>query len=132
MNRRTCITTIALVLATASAGVYAENADWAYVTAAWGGAAIDRPSISATSVRIPVKFLLNKPTHIDSAICITSLSGELRDKTIVVSASKGICGLGRDVTDWSFEIHRPPAGSYAVVYNDKSAGYPAIGTVDVP
>jgi hypothetical protein len=132
MNLRICITTIVLGLTAAPAIAHAENADWAYVTAAWGGLVVASPSISAESVHVPLKFWVAKPTRMDSAICITGISGKLRDKTIVVSVSKGLCGLGRDVTDWSFDIPRPPAGSYSVVYNDKTAGYPAIGTVDVP
>ncbi len=132
MELRRFIATFAVALAAAPAIAHAESADWAYVTSAWGGIAVATPSFSATSVHVPLTFWVGKTTRMDSAICIKRISGLVRDKTIVVSVAKRLCGLGRDVQDRSFDIPRPKAGTYSVVYDDETAAFPAIGILDVP
>jgi len=113
-------------------------ATWSYVEKGWGGVALGSPTVEANRVSLPLNLGVHPPERIDSAICISRVSGHVENGRIAVRIYKRICKGGpgsktaaEGAEDLTVHVGKPAPGRYAVVYDDASAGFPKIGEVEV-
>ena len=131
MNRAIRASLVLAVFAMSGCAVYSA-ADWEYVTKQWGGMRIDKPQIAATKVVLPIEVGLRPSTDVDSAICLNGASAKTKAQTIYVSLKSGLCSSISRETPWQIVIARPAPGSYRIVYDDEAAGFPVVGSLQVP
>ena len=123
---------LALAALAATGCAVQSAADWDYVSRQWGGMRVDPPQIEATKVVLPLEVGLRPSTAEDSAICLNGASATRKAQTIYVSLKSGPCSSISRETPWQIVIARPPSGSYRIVYDDETAGFPVVGSLRVP
>jgi|GEM_PF-2108826 len=113
-------------------------ATWSYVEKGWGGVAVEKPTVEAGRVSLPLRLGVHPAERVDSAICIRRVTGRVEDGRIAVRIDKRICQGGpgsktaaEGAEDLTVHVAKPAPGKYAVVYDDASAGFPKIGEVEV-
>jgi hypothetical protein len=103
-----------------------ETATWAFIQERCGGIKIGRGDTSDTYLSIPIDVHDN----FDSGICMYDAKGRLSGTRIELSVKKGLCSGGPFIPLVA-RIPKPLPGDYLIVYADRGANYPKIGTVHV-
>lgn len=123
----TCLVGCGWVVSKASA----ERASWSYVDDAWGGLAVDQLVGSPDNPTLRFKTKLHGAKRMDSAICVCGGSVRVQGQRLIVSLNRCLCDSAT-ATSAELPLPRLASGSYSVVYDDESAGFPVVGRVDVP
>ena len=107
-----------------------EHASWQYVEEAWGGLDVPDSHLSNGVLRLELRFHVQPITRMDSGICVRRASARVAEGRILVGLQKCVCNerLSRppDVS-----LRAPSAGVYEVAYDDREAGLPRLGKVQV-
>lgn len=109
-----------------------ERASWTYVDEAWGGVALIKPQVTADRVTLTFKLFVHEATRSDSAICLHRISTRWQGAELLVRFDKAVCGSSSDAPSLVVAIDPPKPGTYAVMYDDESVGYPILGELVVP
>jgi hypothetical protein len=109
--------------------VTATKADWAFVDSSWGGTKLQSAAATNRDLTITLALGVHPPTRIDSAICTRGVNVRQDGSRIVLSIDRSVCGDGPHPL--TATIAKPAAGTYDVVYDDASAGFPRVGRLTI-
>jgi hypothetical protein len=134
-SRTSCLLVVLVLLAAlgcsrAVTWATTERATWSYVREAWGGVLLGSPIHTGAELRLPFNLDVKSAKRMDSGVCVCGVRARLDGTRIVVAFYKCVCGPGA-TGDLTAMIARPRAGAYSVVYDDKEAGYPVIGSIQI-
>jgi hypothetical protein len=107
----------------------ATTADWAYVDNAWGATKLKSAAATDRDLTLTLTLFVHPPTHVDSGICDRGVHARQEGSRIAVAIDRSLCGDGPHPL--TATIAKPPEGTYDVVYDDASAGYPRIGRLTI-
>ena len=111
--------------------VSTTKAEWSYVRDAWGGVEIGETSLREGELLIPLSLIPEKGSWEDSAICICGAYARQDGSRLLIGIRRCICGAAAGLPS-VLRIPRPSPGRYEVRYDDDAAGYPLLGSIDVP
>lgn len=140
MSLRRRLIVVALVTAAIVAAVAArdsivtwlttERATWQYVEEAWGGVEVPESHLENGALRLVLRFHVHPTTRMDSGICVRRASARIAEGRILVGLQKCLCS-GRHSRPIEVSLRAPSAGVYEVAYDDREAGLPRLGQVQV-
>jgi hypothetical protein len=93
--------------------------------------AVDHANITGQRVAVPYRLGLAKPTHLDSAICPGDTRAAVESGRVLVEIARELCSA-TSKTPRIIDFDRPAPGQYVISYNDAAAGYPQLGSVNIP
>jgi hypothetical protein len=110
-------------------GVTATKADWAFVDRSWGGTKLQSAAATDRDLTITLALGVDRPKQIDSETCTRGVHARQDGSRIVLSIDRSVCGDGPHPS--TATIAKPAVGTYDVVYDDASAGFPRVGRLIV-
>jgi hypothetical protein len=111
--------------------VTSEPPPWSYVEDGWGGVRLGAPEIVSGVASLPFTFHAHDVKRMDSGTCLHGASTRLDGPRIVLRLDKCVCGPGT-LSDMRVALPVLTKGTYAVVYDDATAGFPLLGEIRVP
>jgi hypothetical protein len=113
--------------------VTTERASWSYVEEAWGGLQVSDSAVEDGRLRLRLRSHVHAVTRVDSGICVRAVSARVDETRVLVRLDKAVCDpKGPPPPSNEVSIASPPAGTYAVLYDDAAAGFPRLGQARVP
>ena len=107
------------------------NADWDHVQKSFGGIKVNS-ELEGEYLVLKPDFLINESVQISSMQCIRRIKAKLTGNQIRILVQYCLCNKwGVAEYPYTVRISKPESGEYSIVYNDRSAGFPVVGNVNI-
>ncbi len=103
-----------------------EDASWSFIQTRCQGIKLGQIETTATQIAIPLKVW----DQYDSGVCMYDAKGQVAEQRIEVTFRKGLCSGGA-IPPLVARVSKPRPGDYQIVYGDRDANYPVIGSLHV-